>query len=142
MKKIIIIVLTILIMIGGILFMSKTTYTFGENKCKHQSYTKEEIDKFLSEKADSFKQHENGFNIDVITDTGHFFYLVYNGAGTLPSGYSSDNNVFFVENIILSPSEGVYYCKQILSDVKSYKSYVRYMENGMWKNWKQINTID
>ena len=76
-----------------------------------------------------------GFNIDNLDVSG--IYGVYNATGTLPSVFTSDNNVI-LHNYMWDTNWG----RQILYDVRANTIFSRQKNNGNWTNWCKITTTD
>lgn len=80
-----------------------------------------------------YQRLDNNYNIDNIKTNG--LYGIFNATGTLPSGYSQNDNNFFIETMIWYETYG----RQILHDVRSTNTYIRNLSNNVWQAWKQIN---
>lgn len=72
-------------------------------------------------------------NIDNLKIVGT--YGIYNATGTLPFGYSQNDNNIFIEVLMWSNDYG----RQILHDVRTTNTYVRNISNNVWQSWKQLN---
>lgn len=79
-----------------------------------------------------YKRTETNANLDNLTNTG--IYGVFNATGTLPSGYSSNDNNFFIEVLFWY----VDYGRQIAHDVRTNRTFIRNMNNGIWQSWKEF----
>ena len=75
----------------------------------------------------------NNTNIDNLKIVGT--YGIYNATGTLPFGYSQNDNNIFIEVLMWSNDYG----RQILHDVRTTNTYVRNISNNVWQSWKQLN---
>lgn len=80
-----------------------------------------------------YQRLDNNYNIDNIKTNG--LYGIFNATGTLPSGYSQNDNNFFIETMIWYETYG----RQILHDVRTTNTYIRNLSNNVWQAWKQIN---
>ena len=76
----------------------------------------------------------NGTNINNVVDTGR--YKVFNATGTLPIGYSTSDNNFFLEVFKWTDT----YCRQIFYDIRTANSFTRMLNNGTWSKWFPIQT--
>lgn len=74
----------------------------------------------------------NGANIDNITSSG--VYGIFNATGTLPSGYTSDNNIF-IHSMLWGNGD---YGRQVLYDIRSNNTYTRQKSNGTWQSWVSL----
>ena len=70
-------------------------------------------------------------NIDNLTDAGN--YSIFRATGTLPAGYSQDDDTFLLD--VKTSSNGKI---QTLYDANSNKVYTRYMTQYGWSNWITI----
>ena len=70
-------------------------------------------------------------NVDTL---GLGWFNLFNAKGTLPSGYSHNDNDFLVEN----KGVGNDWIRQILYDVRSEKSFIRMKLNGSWSDWRSL----
>lgn len=73
---------------------------------------------------------EQGTNINDLKINGK--YGIFNATGTLPSGYSTNDNNIIIECIMWDNSYG----RQILHDVRSDNTYIRRLSAGTWHSWK------
>lgn len=71
----------------------------------------------------------NGTNIDDIKTIG--LYGIMNATGTLPTGYSINDNNIFIQNIMWASDYG----RQFMYDVRSTKVYTRILSNNSWQKW-------
>lgn len=81
------------------------------------------------------KVMDDGFNIDNLKENGKF--AVFNATGTLPSGYSSDDNNLFIENYMWFE----HYGRQFLHDVRTNKTYSRNLFNDEWQPFEFVDTL-
>lgn len=81
------------------------------------------------------KTLEDGYNIDNLKINGKF--LITNATGTLPEGYTSEDNAFFIENF----SWFEHYGRQILHDIKTQKTYVRHFYDDVWQPYEVLTQI-
>ncbi len=77
----------------------------------------------------------NGYNIDKLKLNGKFAIL--NATGTLPSGYSAEDNNIFIECYMWSE----HYGRQILYDVRTNKTYSRNLFNDVWQSFEFVDYI-
>lgn len=82
--------------------------------------------------------HDDGRYVQIIggniDDLSLGWHNVFNATGTLPPGYTSNNNDFLIEN----KGVGVDWYRQILYDVRSYKKFERMRINGSWHEWREL----
>lgn len=82
--------------------------------------------------------HDDGRYVQIIggniDDLSLGWHNVFNATGTLPPGYTSNNNDFLIEN----KGVGVDWYRQILYDVRSYKKFERMRLNGIWSDWREL----
>ena len=82
--------------------------------------------------------HDDGRYVQIIggniDDLSLGWHNVFNATGTLPPGYTSNNNDFLIEN----KGVGVDWYRQILYDVRSYKKFERMRLNGSWSDWREL----
>ncbi len=78
---------------------------------------------------------DDGYNIDELKFNGKFAIL--NATGTLPSGYSVDDNNIFVENFMWFE----HYGRQILHDVRTNKTFSRNLFNDVWQPFEFVDCI-
>jgi hypothetical protein len=77
-----------------------------------------------------------GANID--TDIKNGFTHVWHATGTLPVGWTTDNDIY-----ILSPWDGNSgWQRQIIFDIRSNNIYQRAKLNGTWTSWVQLVVAD
>ena len=81
----------------------------------------------------SMKALSNGYDIDTIKQNGKF--VIFNAKGTLPNGYSTNDNNIFIDSYLF----GTDYGRQILHDVRTNKSFSRNLSNGVWQEWSSNN---
>lgn len=74
----------------------------------------------------------NEANIDNITSSG--VYGIFNATGTLPSGYTSDNNIF-IHSMVWGNGN---YGRQVLYDIRSNNIYTRQKSHGTWNSWVSL----
>ena len=73
------------------------------------------------------------YNIDNVKTSG--IYGIFNAKGTLPAGLNiNDNNIFL--HCFMWYAE---YGRQIIYDVRTLKTYMRILNNGIWYEWKSEN---
>jgi hypothetical protein len=77
----------------------------------------------------------NGTNIDDLKTNG--IYGILNATGTLPSVFTSDNNIF-IHNYIWGTDWG----RQILYDVRANNTFSRQLANGTWSGWRKVTQTD
>ena len=83
--------------------------------------------------------HDDGRYIQT-RDTGNIdnpvlgWFNYFNAKGTLPEGYSTDDNDFLVENKGVSST----WLRQTLYDVRSSNKFERMRLNGTWKDWRSL----
>ena len=92
---------------------------------QNNSYLETGIQKVL---ADSY-------NIDELKFNGKFAIL--NATGTLPSGYSADDNNFFIECYMWLE----HYGRQVLHDVRTNRTFSRNLFNDEWQPFEFIDYI-
>lgn len=75
-----------------------------------------------------------------IIDTGNIdnpvlgWFNYFNAKGTLPDGYSPNDNDFLVENKGVNTA----WLRQTLYDVRSYKKFERMRLDGSWHEWREL----
>lgn len=75
-----------------------------------------------------------------IIDTGNIdnpvlgWFNYFNAKGTLPDGYSPNDNDFLVENKGVNTA----WLRQTLYDVRSFKKFERMRLNGNWSDWREL----
>lgn len=92
---------------------------------------------YLNTAFASISELEWGSNINNLKEPGFHLYRTRNATGTLPSGYSSDND-FFVESYIISVTAD--WGRQILLDIRANRMFIRALRQGNWGDWAEVNT--
>lgn len=105
--------------------ISTLSETVGTNISKLEDTTEQSLQKVL----------DNGYNIDDLKLNGKF--AVYNATGTLPNGYSTSDNNFFIECYMWFENYG----RQILHDVRANKTYSRNLLNDVWQPFEIVDYI-
>ena len=73
-------------------------------------------------------------------DTGNIdnpvlgWFNYFNAKGTLPNGYSANDNDFLVENKGVSDT----WLRQTLYDVRSFNKFERMRLDGKWSDWREL----
>ena len=77
----------------------------------------------------------DSYNIDELKLNGKF--AVLNATGTLPSGYSTEDNNFFIECYMWFE----HYGRQVLRDVRTNKTFLRNLYNGVWQPYEFVDRV-
>ena len=73
------------------------------------------------------------YNVDNIKTSG--IYGIFNAKGTLPAGLDINDNNIFLHCFMWYADYG----RQIIYDVRTLKTYMRILNNGIWHEWKSEN---
>ena len=92
---------------------------------------------FINKAFASISELLEGYNIDNLKESGFHLYRVYGATGSLPAGYTSDND-FFVESYIISGDAD--FGRQILLDIRSNRMFIRSLASNTWGDWAEVNT--
>ena len=85
-------------------------------------------------KNKNYQVLEAGTNIDELKEQwDNRMYAIFGATGTLPSGYTTDNNIF-IQTIMWASDYG----RQILYDIRTTKIFTRNLSAGNWKNWVEL----
>lgn len=78
---------------------------------------------------------EAGTNIDELKEQwDNRMYAIFGATGTLPSGYTTDNNIF-IQTIMWASDYG----RQILYDIRTIRIFTRNLSAGVWKDWEVMS---
>lgn len=92
---------------------------------------------FINKAFASISELLEGYNIDDLKESGFHLYRVYEATGSLPAGYTADND-FFVESYIISGDAD--FGRQVLLDINSNRMFLRSLSSDVWSAWSEVYT--
>ena len=92
---------------------------------------------FINNAFASISELVEGSNINNLKEPGFHLYHISDATGSLPSGYTSDNDIF-IESYIISDESN--FGRQILLDINSNRMFLRSLSSDVWSAWAEVYT--